>query len=106
MNKNFPTTGKTRCALLGIYAGRTTDLTLDDVYVMEMWLSGPNVRGLPTDNSCIFNKMCRINDPLGQLAKQNCEVTEGALIDQTRSLEADEELLFAYRSWQARLELP
>ena len=73
---------------------------------MEMWLSGPNVRGLPTDNSCIFNKMCRINDPLGQLAKQNCEVTEGALIDQTRSLEADEELLFAYRSWQARLELP
>ena len=45
-------------------------------YVMTMWSGGPTVAG-STDTRRGMNKMCRINDPLGDVSKINCEVLEG-----------------------------
>ena len=45
-------------------------------YVMTMWPGGPTVAG-STDTRRGMNKMCRINDLLGDVSKINCEVLEG-----------------------------
>ena len=83
--------------LIGIYSGIVVaDRSGIDTYLMDVWPGGPCVRGLPGDTSCIFNKMCRINDPLGQPDRANCVVMPGGAIYQTKPIRANEELCFSY----------
>ena len=61
--------------LLGLYCGGVVGTAVGG-YVMTMWPGGPTVAG-STDTRRGMNKMCRINDPLGEVSKINCEVLEG-----------------------------
>ena len=86
--------GATFGKLIGIYTGTVVEEASGD-YVMTMWAGGPMVRG-GTDTLRSMNKMCRINDPLGDAARLNCVVLEGGLIYQTKSIKRNEELFINY----------